>query len=150
MNLDSKNFEQLTKDFLWEMYEQGIETLEQLFTNITDDERDNLVLAICSKKFKEHYKYLEILKQRRIDFYAGYHEWVLEIDNEIVYSFGDLGDTFVSVIDTKDKVMTEVEDLVYVMKEQLKEEGNELRLTELEEKELVRVMTEELYNFYVA
>lgn len=87
---------------------------------------------------------------KKIEFYAGYHEWVLEIDNEIVYSYGDLSDTFCSVIDTKEKVMTEVEDLIYVMKEQLKEQDNELRLTELEEKELVRVMTEELYNFYVA
>lgn len=50
-----KDFEQLTKDFLWEMYEQGIETLEQLFTNITDDERDKLVKIICSRKFNKLY-----------------------------------------------------------------------------------------------
>ena len=35
---------------------------------------------------------IEIEELKRVTFAAGYHEWVLYLDNEAIYSFGDLSE----------------------------------------------------------
>ena len=50
------NIKQLTDLFLFEMDMQGITTLKELFMLITDEERNKLVNAVCSKEFKDVYK----------------------------------------------------------------------------------------------
>lgn len=53
---------ELTNLFMLEMFAQGIETLEELFENITDEERTALVNAICSSEFIKLYETVEIDK----------------------------------------------------------------------------------------
>lgn len=53
---------ELTDLFMLEMFTQGIETLEELFENITEEERTALVKAICSSEFIRLYKSVEIDK----------------------------------------------------------------------------------------
>ena len=53
---------ELTDLFMLEMFAQGIETLEELFENITEEERTALVKAVCSSEFIRLYKTVEIDK----------------------------------------------------------------------------------------
>ena len=53
---------ELTDLFMFEMFTQGIETLEELFENITDKERTALVNAVCSREFIKLYETVEIDK----------------------------------------------------------------------------------------
>lgn len=53
---------ELTDLFMLEMFTQGIETLEELFENITEKERTALVNAVCSSEFIKLYKTVEIDK----------------------------------------------------------------------------------------
>lgn len=41
---------------------------------------------------------------REISFYPGYYEWVLDVDNEFYYSFGDITDTVYGYTESDDNL----------------------------------------------
>ena len=83
---------------------------------------------------------------RRIEFKAGYHEWNIFVDDNIVYSFS----VDYEELDTKDKCNIFAEEMIYCMQEEFEEkyEDTNPHFTQDELEYLKKLIGETLYEFY--
>lgn len=85
---------------------------------------------------------------RPVEFKAGYHEWNVLLNGEIIYSFGDFGETLEGCTD-KDTLGYEVEDCIQVMLDELNESGKNIQLTNGEFDALKNQMVAKLGYHYL-
>lgn len=85
---------------------------------------------------------------RPVEFKAGYHEWNVLVNGEIIYSFGDFGETLEGCTD-KDTLGYEVEDCIQVMLDELNESGKNIQLTNGEFDALKNQMVAKLGYHYL-
>ena len=85
---------------------------------------------------------------RPVEFKAGYHEWNVLLNGEIIYSFGDFGETLEGCTD-KDTLDYEVEDCIQVMLDELNESGKNIQLTNGEFDALKNQMVAKLGYHYL-
>ncbi len=90
----------------------------------------------------------EGVNDRPVEFKAGYHEWNVLLNGEIIYSFGDFGETLEDCTD-KDTLGYEVEDCIQVMLDELNESGKNIQLTNGEFDALKNQMVAKLGYHYL-
>ncbi len=86
---------------------------------------------------------------RKIDFTAGYYEWQVIVDGEVIYAFNDFSDRFDKEDIDADEVYYLVEDLVDSWKIEAHENGNSFPLTEHETNYLRDMMYNVIRNYYL-
>lgn len=78
---------------------------------------------------------------RKIDFNAGYYEWNVCIDGEVVYSFDDFSELINEDTTAKELAEMLIDEMKY-------DNEKNMRLSTQEERKLKRIMIERLSNHY--
>lgn len=82
---------------------------------------------------------------RKIEFRAGYYEWLVIVDGDTVHAFGDFGDRIEE--NDKEEVVCLVDDLLWAWKKDCIENEQVFPLTIEEESELFCIMTETICEY---
>lgn len=84
---------------------------------------------------------------RNIEFCAGYYEWAVFVDGELIHAFHDISELITDDM-TAETVAVLVDDLIWTWQEDCRENGGYCPIDTEEERELANAMKTAICNHY--